>query len=233
MSLRTRDFSDGVSSSTAPTFTDAILPTTTKGDVIVHDGTNNQRLPVGADGTALLADSAEALGVKYGAVIGGGSGSGCGSIEWHLHSDGGPIEQTQFNEKVFEFADGAGQKLVAYVKVCAGYTPGNPLTLKILQYSPSASDTMLFTALTTLIRVGTDAIDTSTNQHTSTNSAITNTLANQARGVTLDLDDSGNGEINSVSVGANDILRIEISRGAGTDTADIRFVPNGTEIVLS
>lgn len=46
----------------------ASSPTTTKGDVIVHNGSSDTRLPVGADGQTLLADSAEALGVKWGEI---------------------------------------------------------------------------------------------------------------------------------------------------------------------
>lgn len=41
------------------------LPTTTKGDLVVHDGSANQRLPVGSTGQVLTADSTQALGVKW------------------------------------------------------------------------------------------------------------------------------------------------------------------------
>ena len=47
-------------------------PTTTKGDLIVH-GSGITRLGVGTDGQALLADSTQALGVKWGTVTGGGA----------------------------------------------------------------------------------------------------------------------------------------------------------------
>lgn len=43
----------------------ALAPTTTKGDLIVNDGTDNIRVGVGANGTVLIADSAEASGVKW------------------------------------------------------------------------------------------------------------------------------------------------------------------------
>jgi len=42
-------------------------PLTTKGDVYGYD-TADARIPVGADGLALIADSAQALGVKWGSV---------------------------------------------------------------------------------------------------------------------------------------------------------------------
>jgi hypothetical protein len=45
--------------------------TTTKGDVIVHNGTENIRVAVGTNGQVLTADSAEASGVKWAAAGGG------------------------------------------------------------------------------------------------------------------------------------------------------------------
>lgn len=47
---------------------DDLSPTTTKGDLITRDASTNVRLPVGADGQALVADSAQATGLKYAAV---------------------------------------------------------------------------------------------------------------------------------------------------------------------
>jgi hypothetical protein len=44
---------------------DAALPLTTKGDLLTRNGTVYARLPVGANGQALVADSAEATGLKY------------------------------------------------------------------------------------------------------------------------------------------------------------------------
>ena len=44
---------------------DAIAPTTTKGDLIVHDGTDNIRLGIGADNSILMAASGETSGQKW------------------------------------------------------------------------------------------------------------------------------------------------------------------------
>ena len=52
---------------------DALSPVTTKGDLIVGDGTDNVRLAVGTNDYVLTADSAEATGVKWAAAGGGGS----------------------------------------------------------------------------------------------------------------------------------------------------------------
>lgn len=43
----------------------ALSPLTTKGDVVGHDGTNSVRLPIGFDGTQLLADSTQATGLRW------------------------------------------------------------------------------------------------------------------------------------------------------------------------
>ena len=47
---------------------DALSPLTTKGDLIVYDGTDNVRLPVGADGLVLQADSTQTTGLKWAAT---------------------------------------------------------------------------------------------------------------------------------------------------------------------
>lgn len=66
---------------------DALAPTTTKGDINAHNGTNNIRLAVGTDGQVLTADSAQASGLTWTSpltnpmdsvgdlIIGGGGGA--------------------------------------------------------------------------------------------------------------------------------------------------------------
>ena len=46
---------------------DQIAPLTTKGDLLVNDGTSNVRLPVGTNNHVLTADSTQASGVKWAA----------------------------------------------------------------------------------------------------------------------------------------------------------------------
>lgn len=57
----------GTNGSTATTGFNNLSPMTTKGDLIVHNGTNNVRLPVGTDSQVLTADSGAANGVSWGA----------------------------------------------------------------------------------------------------------------------------------------------------------------------
>lgn len=52
---------------------DALSPTTTKGDLIVNDGSDNVRFGVGANGYVLTADSATATGLTWTPAAAGGS----------------------------------------------------------------------------------------------------------------------------------------------------------------
>jgi len=66
----------GTGQTTAVAAFDALAPTTTKGDLIVHNGTDNIRVAVGAtNGHVLTVDSATASGVKWAAGGGGSSGA--------------------------------------------------------------------------------------------------------------------------------------------------------------
>lgn len=59
----------GTGQTTATAAFNALSPLTTKGDLVVRDGSNNIRLPVGADGKFLKADSAQASGLSWGDVV--------------------------------------------------------------------------------------------------------------------------------------------------------------------
>jgi hypothetical protein len=56
----------GTGAATATDGFDNLSPTTTKGDTILNDGTNNVRKAVGSNGTVFQADSSQAEGVRYG-----------------------------------------------------------------------------------------------------------------------------------------------------------------------
>lgn len=55
----------GTGQSTATAAFDALAPTTTKGDVIVHNGTDNIRFAAGSDGAFLFAKSSTASGLEW------------------------------------------------------------------------------------------------------------------------------------------------------------------------
>lgn len=61
----------GTSQTTKTEAFDALSPTTTKGDIIVSNGSDNVRLGVGTDTYVLTADSTQATGLKW--AVGGGS----------------------------------------------------------------------------------------------------------------------------------------------------------------
>jgi hypothetical protein len=64
----------GTGQTTATAAFDALAPTTTKGDIIVYDGTDNTRLAVGGtNGHVLTVDSSTATGLKWAAASGSGS----------------------------------------------------------------------------------------------------------------------------------------------------------------
>lgn len=62
----------GTGQTTQTTAFDALAPTTTKGDLIVHNGTDNVRLPIGSDTLFLVADSGSANGLKWAVATGTG-----------------------------------------------------------------------------------------------------------------------------------------------------------------
>lgn len=58
---------------------------TNKGDILAHTGTNSARLPIGIDGTVLVADSSTAAGMKWGSVT---SGTGYFASVWDEKTTG-------------------------------------------------------------------------------------------------------------------------------------------------
>lgn len=161
--------------------------------------------------------------------VSGGVGGG-GSINFRAgESSPAPVEALEFDQKVFKFASGDDQKLFTSIKIPSGYSPGSQISLKGLIYSPSAADDILLQSVATLLRTGVDAADSTDNQRTSTNAALTNTLANMVQEMILDLTDE-NGEINSVAVQPGDVIDIALQRGSDSDAADIRFRPDSIEV---
>jgi hypothetical protein len=85
----------GTGQTTAVAAFDALAPTTTKGDLILHDGTDNVRLAVGGtNGHVLTVDSTTATGVKWAAAGGGGGGGGSTNVwipaaQWIPRTTGG------------------------------------------------------------------------------------------------------------------------------------------------
>jgi hypothetical protein len=105
------------------------------------------------------------------------------------------------------------------IRVPVGYTQGNQISLKSNYYTSATSGTVLFTTQATLIRNGIDAITSTANIRTSTNTAATVPgTPNVISSVTNDLT-SSTGQINGVTVSAGDLIKIRITRDTATDTA--------------
>lgn len=120
----------------------AIAPITTKGDVIVHNGTNSVRLAVGTDGHVLTADSAQTEGIKWAAASGG---SGVATIK----EDGSNVVTSAdtIDFKDFNVEDLTGGDAAVYHNlpgICNGrltLTTATPVTTS----NVSAAGTLYFT----------------------------------------------------------------------------------------
>ena len=181
-----------------------------------------------------MYDSAQSRWVVKSLATGGGSGGGGGAgFVWREISAGATPLITEENFEVsYLFGSGLAQELYAAVKVPQSYSSGTQIFIYVSGYSPSSSNTILLQAQSTLIRSATDAFTPTTHQRTTTNAALTNTVANQLRQFTLDIT-SSTGEINSVAVRAGDVIKVRLYRGTDTDTADIRMIPNATDVKFS
>lgn len=193
-------------------------------------GTLLQRPSVPVAGQLRFNSDSTAAEIYNGAIwssVGGGGGGG-GGIKWSAISGTAPTSAEEFGEIVNYFGAGLAQELYTTVVVPQSYTPSKQIFLYVEAYSPSSSNTILLQAQATLITPGTTARDSTTNQRTTTNTALTNTVAKQSRVFILDITDSS-GQINSVAVAAGDRIKVRLYRGTDTDTADISMVPSSTD----
>lgn len=79
----------GTGEATATQAFDFLAPSTTKGDLIVFNGTDNVRLGVGTDTYVLTADAASSTGIKWAAGGGGGGVSSVSGTANRITSTGG------------------------------------------------------------------------------------------------------------------------------------------------
>lgn len=159
-------------------------------------------------------------------------GGGGGALEWRPGtSNPAPVEDNEFNQKVWKFVAGDGQSLYALVQVPETYAVGAQLLLDLGFYSPSTSNNFQFSTIASLIRRDTDAAGSTANQRTSTPAALTNTApANRLRGLTFELTDA-TGAINGVPLSPGDQVEVELSRSAvDSDTDDVRMRPDSTSV---
>jgi|GEM_PF-4496211 len=158
-----------------------------------------------------------------------GSGGSGGALRWVEDAEA-PVSDIEFNSQVYFYTAGETQNLYAWVKVPASYVAGQQINLRMSAYSPDTSGNILISTQSTLIRAATDAMDSTTNQRTSTNTAITlgAGTVNEPQSIVFDLT-STSGQINSVSVAAGDLIKVRLFRGTDTATGDVRALVYATE----
>jgi hypothetical protein len=164
---------------------------------------------------------------------GGGGGGGANSLVWYEDEEAPPLN-TINRMQVYSFAYASGHALYAEYTVPDSYIIGNPIVYKGKMYSANSSNTFLLQTTATLIRNNTDVVTSTTNQRTSTNSAITASGANQDKTQQVDFDiTDGTGNINGVSVSPGDTILIKLFRGSDTATGAVGFLPKQGEVTLS
>lgn len=157
-----------------------------------------------------------------------GGGGGGGGVEWD-EGENAPLFDSIYGFPCFRFEAGLAQKLTGVLHVPSSYNLGGQINLDVYALSLDTSGTILLQSTATLINPG-DELDSTTNQHASTNSAITMDSNNdhKLQEIALDLSDAS-GEINSVAVAKKAALKIELSRGTDTATGDIYLIFSKTE----
>lgn len=183
------------------------------------------------NGISMVQTGNDIIIAATGASVGGGGGGG--SLQW-IENANSPTPIFEDNIEVYGFDLGLGQSLYTNVKVPNTYIAGMPIRMRTECYSSAASGSLLFQTVTTLIRTGIDAISSTINQHTSTNSALTlgAGTVNIPQSVIADLSD-GSGQINGVSVQSDDTLIVKLTRGTDTSTARARHMSFASEVTFS
>ena len=163
-------------------------------------------------------------------AVGAGGGGG-GGATWQPGAPA-PTESYEYLEKVWLFDSSHTQSLSIFIKVPSSYNAGGPLRMRVGMYSPGTSNTVKLQSVATLIRKGTDAVTTTTNQQISTNGDTTLSTANLYQEALLDLSDTS-GKINGVAISPGDVINVSLARVTPTgieDTNDVRFLPSCTEV---
>lgn len=187
---------------------------------------NAGRLAWITDQSRLMADTGAAW-------IPVGSSGGGGSLEW-VEDAAAPVATIEYNNQVYLYEAGQSQDLFALIRVPNSYVAGSQINLRLPIYSPDNTGTILLSTQSTLYRAATDALSSSANQRTSTNSAVSlgAGTVDEAQNVVFDLTDTS-GQINGVAVSANDLIKVRLFRGTDTATSDIRALTYATEVTFT
>lgn len=164
---------------------------------------------------------------------GSGGGGGGGSIRI-IEGANSPVKDQESGWEYYSFGPGLGQSLWVNLNVPSSYVAGSPIAVKIKWACASSSGNALINATATLIRAEIDAYTSSTNQRNTTNTAVALSAgtADEFQKVSLDVS-STNGTVNSVSVSALDVLKIELKESSSTCTDAIKLFPDLIEVTFS
>ena len=161
-----------------------------------------------------------------------GGGGGGGALQW-IEDAVAPVPDIENNSQVYKYTAADTQYLYTFIRVPTSYVAGRPIKMKMLFYSPDTTGNVLLQTQATLIEPGVSAVDTTTNQRTSTNSAVSlSGTANRVEAAEFDLTDTS-GAINSVAVAAGDIIKVRLTRGTDTATSDVRGLVYGAEVTFN
>lgn len=165
-------------------------------------------------------------------AVGSGGGGGGSSVNW-IPDANAPTAVFEYSSESYVFTDGLEQCLYAAVRVPSSFAGGSQVNLRGIFYASGTSDTILFQTVATLIRTGTDAISSTTNQRTSTNSAVTlATTANRPNAFVCDLTDA-DGLVNGVTATAGDLILVKLTRMTGTSSLDAIVPVYASEVTFT
>ena len=213
--------------------TDALLKDGKADTNILQDSVTDPAVPVGALSLKLFNKGGLLFTREPGGPVtpvGGGGGGGGGGANWI----GDALEVVEFGESVKKFAQADAAKEQLYIKVPQSYLVGRQIKIFLGHYSPSATNEFKMQVISSLIRKGQDAVNSTANQETNDSGDITNDNANEFRELAIDVTDA-TGLINAFAVSPGDLIRLDLTREApaGTeDSADIRFIPSATEVTF-
>lgn len=233
--MRILDFSDGFTSATEPTagsfsansarsyasdaaFVTAKGSAAEDGDLYYNTVSDKFRGYVNGAWTVLAPVTA-----------GGGGG---GSLIW-IENENAPTTTIINNVLHYVFAAGLSQSLYALITLPSAYVAGVQVFLKVKFNSADTSGTALMQTVSTLIR-DSDVVTSTTNQRTSTNSAVTLSGSTQNKNSTVSFDiTSSIGEINSVALAAGHQVMVRLTRGTDTATGVLNVPVYGAEVITT
>lgn len=167
------------------------------------------------------------------ANISSGGGGGGGSLRF-VEGANSPIKTFENEIEVYEYEPGMGQALYLAVRVPSTYLAGSPINLRILWTCAATSGDALINAVATLIRSEVDEITSTTNQRTTTNTAITLSATNDLEPQKIDLDiTDAFGDINGTGVSAGDLIKVKIQESSSTVGSVIKLIPDASEVSFS